>query len=277
LNPPSWHRQVIEQLSQLFEDDPDARAFVLYGSLADADIHEDFWSDVDAVVILAEDAVDRYTLSAAWLTPLGRLVGAERHQAALSSTLRVCLEGFRRFDLTFIAESALRSHMLWKRSPFPSARVVLWSRLPDLETLIASLPAPPQYQDSADNEIESMVDAFWFKASAAVTRVARNDLLVGLHLALGLAQDCLVLQMMRCDRAKKSTIHRSGGWGNDLAARFFLNGRDESGGAVLNLIRLCCEVFDSLAITILPGYSQRSPLLLPAIEAAEKVCLNRIR
>ena len=33
---PAWQAQAIEQLSRLFEGDPDARAFILSGSLAAA-------------------------------------------------------------------------------------------------------------------------------------------------------------------------------------------------------------------------------------------------
>lgn len=133
-NWPTWHARAVEQLSQLFDREPDARAFVLTGSLAAAEVKEDEWSDVDANIILADHALDRYYLSTAWLSPLGRLVGAERHEDHLANTLRVCLESCQRFDLTFIAESVLAEPSLWNRNPFQPSYVVVWSRLPDLET-----------------------------------------------------------------------------------------------------------------------------------------------
>lgn len=274
---PTWHARAVEQLSQLFDKEPDARAFVLSGSLAAAEVQEDVWSDVDAKIILANHASDRYYVSTAWLSPFGRLVGAERHENHLTRTLRVCLEGCQRFDLTFIREAALQNPSLWDRNPFHPSYVVVWSRLPDLETRIASLPLPAEYQDAPDEEIEKMVDEFWFKAAVAIAKVVRNDLLIGLHLALDLTRDSLVLQMTRRDREKRTTIHRLGGWGNELVARFAWNSQAGSGEEILNLIRLSCEVFDKLASELLPSYNQRGPLLFPSIESAKQICYARTK
>lgn len=268
----AWHIQAVEQLSQLFDKELDARAFVLSGSLADSEVQEDAWSDVDVKIILADRAWDRYYTSTAWLFSFGRFIGAERHENPLAKTLRVCLEGFRRFDLTFVVESAVQNGSVWEHDLFHPADVVLWSRLPDLETRIASLPRPTAYQDMPWEEIEILVDAFWFKAAVAITKVVRNDLLIGLHLALDLARDSLVLQMIRRDRAKQTTIHRTGGWGNELVARFALNGQADSGEEILNFIQLGCERFDELISELLPNYSPRSSLLLPAIESAKQIC-----
>ena len=212
----------------------------------------------------------RYFGSTDWLSPFGRLVGAERHEDQLAKTLRVCLEGFHRFDLAFIAEADLLKPALWDQSLFQPPHHVLWSRLPDLDTHIAALPLAQEYQDTPDEEIERMVDAFWFKASAAVAKVVRDDLLVGMHLALNLAQDCLVLQMIRRDRQARSRIHRTGGWGNELTARFSWKAQEASGEAILDLIRLSCQVFDPLAADLLPGCQPRGPLLYPGIDAAKQ-------
>lgn len=274
---PTWQAQAVDQLSQTFRQDPDAKAFILGGSLADPETQEDAWSDVDAAIILADQTVDRYYLTTAWLSPLGRLVGAERHEDHLTKTLRVCLEGLHRFDLLFIAESTLHNPSLWDRNPFHPSYVVVWSEVPDLETYIALFPAPTVYQDTPREEIEGLVDAFWLKASVAIVKVVRSDLLIGLHLALDLARDCLVLQMIRRDREKRTTIHRTGGWGNELATRIAWDGQEGAGEDALNLITRSCEVFDELASELLPGTDRRGPLLLPIIEAARQVCRGRAR
>jgi hypothetical protein len=274
---PTWHARTVEQLSQFFGKEPDVRAFVLGGSLGAAEVQEDVWSDVDAKIILADHALDRYYLSTAWLYPFGRLVGAERHENHLTKTLRVCLESFQRFDLTFIAESALQHPAFWDRNPFHPSHVVMWSKLPDLETRITSLPLPTEYQDAPPEELESMVDNFWFKAALGIVKVVRNDLLIGLHLALDLARDNLVLQMTQRDREKRIMIHRIGGWGNEFVARLSWNGEEGSGEGILNLIRLSCEIFDELASELLPSYDQRGPLLFPSIESAKQVCSGRTK
>ena len=88
-----WQAPIVEQLSQFFQREQDARAFVLTGSLADAEIQPDRWSDIDAGIVLVDGALDRYTRSTGWLRPLGQIVGLERHEHPLGRTLRVCLEG----------------------------------------------------------------------------------------------------------------------------------------------------------------------------------------
>lgn len=273
----TWHARAVEQLSQFFDKEPDARAFVLSGSLAVVEVQKDVWSDVDAKIILANHALDRYYLSTAWLYPFGRFVGAERHENHVTKTLRVCLESCQRFDLTFIAESTLQNPSLWDRNPFHPSYAVVWSKLPDLETRIASLPVPTEYQDASREEIERRVDEFWFKAALAIVKVVRNDLLIGLHLALDLARDSLVLQMTRRDREKRTTIHRIGGWGNEFVARFFWNGEEGSGEGILKLIRLSCEIFDELASELLPSYDQRGQLLFQSIESAKQICHARTK
>lgn len=270
----SWHTLAVEQLGQLFDKEPDARAFVLSGSLAARDIQEDAWSDVDATIILADRALDRYFVSTTWLNPIGRLVGAERHESGITKTLRVCLENLQRFDLTFISESALENPLLRDRNPFHPVYVVVWSKIPGLETRMASFPSPAEYQDVAREEIERMVDEFWFKAAQVLVKVVRNDLLIGLHLALDLVRDNLVLQMIQRDREKRTTIHRIGGWGNQLVTRFSWNGQEASGEEILNLTRLSCEVFDELASELLPNYEQRGRLLFPSIESAKQRCVK---
>jgi hypothetical protein len=120
-----------------------------------------------------------------------------------------------------------------------------------------------------------MADEFWFKAALAIVKVARNDLLIALHLALDLARDDLALQMIRRDQAKRTTVHRTGGWGNELITRFSWNSQEGSGEEILNLISSSCEVFDELASELLPGYTQRGPLLFPKIESAKQIYYTR--
>jgi hypothetical protein len=274
-NMPTWHVQAVEQLSQLFMKEPEAKAFVLTGSLAAPEVQEDIWSDIDAKVILADHAVSHYYLSTAWLSPFGQLIGAERYGNNITRTLRVCLEGFQRFDLTFIAESRLRNPSLWNHNPFYPSYTIIWSRLSDLKAQIDALPLPAGYQDIPAEEIERMADEFWFKAAVAIAKVVRNDLLIALHLALDLARDSLVLQMIRRDQTKRTTIHRTGAWGNEIVTHFSWNGQEGSGEEILHLIKLSGEVFDELASALLPDYTQRGPLLFPTIEAAKQICYTR--
>ncbi|MGC9394138.1 MAG: aminoglycoside 6-adenylyltransferase [Anaerolineae bacterium] len=267
----TWQTHALEQLGQYFAAEPDARAFVLTGSLAKADIEPDFWSDIDAKIILADQAIDRYYASLAWLQPFGQLIGVERHAGPSTKTLRVCLEGFQRFDLVFIPESALQSLKAEDEPLFRQPCTIIWSRLPGLEKYIAPYPASIIYEDVADATVANMADHFWFKAAVAITKVMRNDLLIGLHLALDLARDCLVLQMLRRDRALRTTIHRTGGWGNAWVEQFSWDSQECSKVKTLDLIIRSCTSFDELAAMLSPGYTARWPLLSPAIAHARNI------
>ena len=81
--------------------------------------------------------------------------------------------------------------------------------------------------------------------------------------------------MMRRDRQAGTAIHRTGGWGNELAARLFWGGRGNSAEAILDLVRSSCEIFDELAPDLLPGYNRRGPLVYPSIESARAICAAR--
>ncbi|TNM64534.1 hypothetical protein FHN55_13495 [Streptomyces sp. NP160] len=56
-------------------------------------------------------------------------------------------------------------------------------------------------------------------AALAVVKLARNDLLIGMHLALGLVQRCLVQAMVLRDRQLGTASHRVGGPFNEVVER----------------------------------------------------------
>jgi hypothetical protein len=272
----SWQSRAVEQLGQLFEDDPDARALVLTGSLADAGVEADIWSDVDMKVVLADQSVDRYYRSLTWLQPFGQLVGIERHESQFTKTLRVCLDDFKRFDFVFVSQSALHSLLSKNYNLFSQPCTVIWSRLPRLGAQIASLLLPAEHPTISDVEIERLADQFWFKAAVAITKVVRNDLLIGFHLALDLTRDCLVLQMLRRDREKGTQVHRIGGCGNELVDRFFGEDQECSPLRILNLITQSCETFDELASRLSSSYTPRGPFLLSVIGSARDACREQV-
>lgn len=267
---PSWQETAIARLSDAFKRDPAVCAVILTGSLADDAVPADFWSDVDLKVILSDDAVERYHAATDWLATFGRVVGLERHTSPLTKTLRVCLAGSQRFDFVFIPESVLQGE---SSLFYPPCRV-LWSRLPALKSHIAPQPLKAEYRAVTAADIERMADAFGFKAALAIAKVARNDGLIGMHLALDLARDCLVLQMLRRDREEGTTIHRTGGWGNDLVAHLVLDGRAPSAQKILDLIQWSCETFDDLALALAPAYAPRAADWLSALNNARMIlCL----
>jgi predicted nucleotidyltransferase len=265
-----WQQSIVSQISRILRDDPEAKAFVLIGSLAQKEVQVDEWSDVDAVVILTETALDRYFLSVEWLGSLGRPIGVERHEAGSAKTLRVCLEGLRRIDLTLVPESALADASSWEHNLLAEPYVILWSRIDGLEAKMSTLPSAQPFRDISDAEITHRADEFWSKASVAVVKVLRSDLLVAAHLVLDLVRDCLVLQMIRRDREKGTTVHRTGGFGNEIVAKLWTGGQGSSPDEMLSLLERSCLVFDELASFLWDGYEERTRHLLPAIERAKR-------
>jgi hypothetical protein len=265
----AWQDEWLAQLSALFEGDEGALALVLGGSMASADGSADDWSDVDLTIILSDAALERYYGSSTWLAGLGTVMAEDRVAHSSTKTLRVCLTPFRRLDLTFIPESALASASSWEFNPFPGACRILWSRIPDLEGLIRAIPPAKEFADAAEAQLSRMEESFWFKATLAIAKAARNDLLVALHLALDLQRDCLALQMLLRDRSLRRNVHRTGGppW-NKIVAELLTQKHTDAVQNALDIVERRCACFDALAAEVSPSHRARSPSLALAIERA---------
>lgn len=86
-------------------------------------------------------------------------------------------------------------------------------------------------------------------AALAVVRFARDDLLIGMHLALGLVQRCLVQAMVLRDRQLGTTSHRVGGPFNDVVARLDrLRRHPWTADGGMALVRDAAEAYDELAL-----------------------------
>lgn len=270
-NTDQWQSRLVRALDRQLYTDPDIRALVLVGSLADENADVDRWSDVDLLLVVAENAVERYFRSPAWLHPYGRVVGVERHRGEKSRTLRVCLTGGRRLDVVLIPDSLARELPPGDSPPSGLPHTVLWTREPNLADRLYPSPAA-EAPAVSERELERRADRFWFQAVLAMTRVARNDYLIATHLALGLVQECLVLQMIRRDQIEGTSAHRTGGWGNDLVDGFAWDPGSPRPLRILELIRQSCETFDHLASRLSPGYAPRAPLVADVMDSALETC-----
>ncbi|MEM7113404.1 MAG: aminoglycoside 6-adenylyltransferase [Chloroflexota bacterium] len=255
----SWQRELVEQFERFFAADEAVLAVVLAGSLVTGkDV--DRWSDVDLKVVLADEAIGRYFESVSWLEPFGELLGLESHEEPQVKTLRVILDRLRRVDFVFVGETVVSPTL------FPQPARILWSKLPQLSAQVGQEQVAADYRPFSASELEKIADQFWFRLGTAVCKIQRNDLLIGLHLTLDCMRDCLVLQMIRRDRAKGVTIHRFGGWGNELVAQ--IPQEPLSAAAMLALLDWCAEIFDALAADLSPTYQGRRMLLEPVSRGA---------
>jgi streptomycin adenylyltransferase len=290
-----WHHRLVAEIGEFFAQDADARAVMVSGSVADPAVMQDAWSDVDIKVILADAAVRRYFPATDWLHRYGKhdsaVIGVERHDGALSKTLRVCLENYRRLDVVLVPESSLADPSFRLRGSLLEACSIVWSRLPDLARYLTETPEPAPFVPASEGDVLAMADLFWFQAAVAIGKVVRDDLLIGAHLALDLARTCLVLQMMRRDRELGTNVHRIGGWGNEAVEMVWPKVGvsmarqpaaepnasvphpvgSRSACDILDRVERSCLTFDTLAADLAPGYTPRSMLLRPAIDAARRV------
>ncbi len=266
----TWQYVLLQQLSDSLRLDRNVKALVLVGSLADQAMEIDYWGDIDIMVVVADDAISRLFSSTDWLRVLGRILGIEHHKETQFKTLRLCLDGFRRIDMVLIPESHLTVARDLRESMIHEPYSIIWSKIPSLPEKLSVKVSKDRFKPVAEWEITTIADEFWFKASVAIAKVMRNDLLVGLHLALDLTRDCLVLQMTRRDREEKTNIHRIGGMGNEIVNRLCIEQCKYQQSEILDIVLKSCEVFDDLASDLLDNYEPGIPLVLPTIIRAKE-------
>ncbi len=263
----TWHASTLNRLTHHLAGDPDVIAVAVYGSvLRPQDLDE--WSDIDVLIVLRDGESTRFFPTTDWLQPLGKVFAKERFAGEYASTTRVCFDDLRKLDLTFTTESDLRVIDQWPHVAFAQGLRVLFSRSTDVsERLAGRFPSAP-FTPPTDRVFADMVDGFWFRAMVAVTKVARNDLVIALHLALGLLQDGCVLTMMLRDRAEGTNVHRTGGMSNEIVASFAGTAQPPTAEGILELIRASGAIFDRLAARWAQDYQPKIGPLQEAVQRA---------
>ncbi len=256
-----WQERAIEQLKALIESDESIRALILTGSCARGQEAVDTWSDVDLVMVASEGAVPRYFASTDWLAPLGQVFATDRSSKDAWFTLRVCLKDMRRLDFGITTESALQQSDGLRRLTRGAYRV-LFSRSAIVDAVLDQEIGPASTPLFSPEQFRTLTNQFWFKATLAVTKVARHDLLIGLHLALDMVRDGCVLAMVLRDRAIGTDHHRRGGPYNDVVRTLDASRYSYTAAGVLDLIEQSSMIFEHLAREWSVDYvEQRQPLI----------------
>jgi len=239
---------------------------VLAGSAGQPGEVADAWSDLDVLILVEDAALPRYYPSTDWLQELGDVWAVEQPPGGATTLVRFA--DFRRLDLVFRRRSEVSEIATWGASLLWAGHRVIFSRAPDLDAALAQFfmrPAPPPY-DAV--QFAWMVNAYWFAAAAAVYKIVRGDLLIALHLALELEQQCLVLGMMLRDRDEGTTHHRDGGGGDPYVARLRGAQQEYTATGMFRIIEVCAIEFDALAAQYKDRYAEhRHPLLRNIAEA----------
>ena len=193
--------QIVETF--LSHDQLVVESVALYGSQVNPE-HVDFWSDIDLLMVLGQDA----QLDANWvediLSSVGEILAREVFVNPPQLTHRCVLEfggAIKQVDLKLCKTSELNS-IIAQLGPIQ----ILVGKTDLTEASISSPSVPPDSQVVPNDHI----DHLWFLFFQSIKKFMREDRLIGLHLLLEVLQEFLVLKMQERDRKYQTTIHRKG-------------------------------------------------------------------
>ncbi|SDR72836.1 nucleotidyltransferase domain-containing protein [Actinopolymorpha singaporensis] len=233
----SWHSDALNRIAAAAAADRAVTQAWVYGSGASGELDE--WSDLDIGLVVAGE--DPHKIAApdwlAFLGPLWTFQCSDRDGGAL---VRAVFRDGRRVDLSAVDDPDV----------LPADR-----RRIDL-TVSEAGAAGHEGPGSDEAELPALVHQFRFTAALAVAKDARDDLLIGGHLALELPRLCLVLAMLLRDRAEDDVHHRFGGAGNDVWDHVLdlMPEQDSGRDSVLDLVDASAGLFDELAARVWPDY-----------------------
>jgi predicted nucleotidyltransferase len=257
---PGWQDAAIQDLMEWLAQNESVLALAGFGTVAQA--QQDLWSDIDLLLVVEEAAKGSFHPAIDWLAPLGELYCTNQSAHPFASVTRAVFRDFRRIDFVITTEDGLEHAEDWPGVPFWKGTRTLFSRSPRVDRVLAKTFESPQPGLMTADQFQTMANDFWFKGTLAITKVMRNDLLIALHLALEMVQDCCVLGMLLRDRSEGTAHHRHGGIGNDVVVRLDPTRQPFTALGILETLEQSAMAFDQLAARWLECYhEQRHPLL----------------
>ena len=265
----SWQEKMLDDLSSYLEADKDVLGLLLFGSFSRRESRPDTWSDIDVLVVVTDNSLNRFFPTIDWLNSFGKLYTYSQSADDFKCTTRACFENFNRIDFMITTESKAAEIRKWPDVPFYSGVRVIFSRSEVIDEIVAQKQYQQSFPTLSEEEFLKIVRDFRFKSMLAVYKVVRSDLLIGLHLALDLIRDCCVLGMLLRDRAMRTTIHKDGGAGNQLVAQLDVTRKPFTSLGILDSIKESNEVFEKLAYEWSSNYQENRQPLLDWIEQAK--------
>jgi hypothetical protein len=261
-----WQADLLGKLVSYFEPQEDVLGLFLFGSYSKPDVHFDAWSDIDLLLVVKNDRLDRFFPTVEWTKHFGALYTYDQSSDEFKCTTRTCFEDFRRVDFVITTEEKLAKIAEWSSVPFAAGARILFSR----SQVVADVSQPgnpqPKLTPVTEEQFLEMVRKFRFKSMLAVYKVVRNDLLIALHLSLDLIRDCSVLGMMLRDRKTGTNIHKEGGQGNQLVAQLQSTQKPFTSLGILDSIKESNQVFETLACEWSSDYQENFQMLFDWIE-----------
>jgi predicted nucleotidyltransferase len=260
---------MLDGLNSYFEADNDVLGLLLFGSFSRQESRPDYWSDIDVLVVVTDDSLNRFFPTTEWLNNFGKLYTHSQSADDFKCTTRACFENFNRIDFLITTKSKVAAIRKWSDVPFYSGVKVLFSRSEVLDEMVAQKQYQQKSPAVSEEQFLDMVRDFRFKSMLAVHKVVRSDLLIGLHLAQDLIRDCCVLGMMLRDRATGTNVHTHGGAGNQLVAQLEVTRKPFTSLGILDSIKESNEAFEKLAYEWSSTYKENRQPLLDWIEQAK--------
>jgi hypothetical protein len=264
-----WQESMLDNLVLYFEPNENVLGLLLFGSRSQPESCPDDWSDIDILVIVKNNRLDRFFPETAWINSFGRLYTYSQSSDDFKCTTRACFENFNRIDFVITTEGKLAEIGKWPGIPFSSGTKILFSRSKIVDEIAAQKHRQQEFSPVTPEQFLEMVRNFRFKSMLAVYKVVRNDLLIALHLAQDLVRDCSVLGMMLRDRATGTNIHKDGGIGNQLVAQLEVTQKPFTPIGILDSIKESNAIFEKLACEWASNYQENRQPLLDWIEKAK--------
>ena len=264
-----WHTDMLDKLISCFELNEDVVGLLIFGSYSKPNFHYDYWSDIDVLLIVKNDQLEKFFPTIEWLDFFGRLYTYDQSADEFKCTTRACFENFNRIDFVITTEEKLTKLDHWSSIPFSDGATILFSRSKVVDRLVRQNIHQQEFSPATEDQFLGLVRDFRFKSMLAVYKVIRHDLLIALHLTQDLIRDCCALGMLLRDRAAGTNIHQHGGIGNQLVAQLETAQQPFTSVGILDSIKASHEIFEKLACEWSTTYKENRQLFLDWIEKAK--------
>ena len=270
----NWQEGLVDEVRSRLEPNEDILGLLLFGSCSKLEPVRSEWSDIDLLVVVKDDRMDRFFPAMDWIKEFGNLYTYTQSSDEFKCTTRVCFENFNRIDFVITTEEKLARVNDWPSVPFFSGTRILLSRSAVVDEIARQRLYSHKFEPATEDQFLALVRDFRFKSMQAVFKVVRNDLLIALHLTLDLIRDCCVLEMMLRDRETGTNIHKHGGIGNLFVAELELTEKPFTAIGILDSITASNKLFENLASEWSNDYQHKRQLLQDWIEKAKLEILS---
>lgn len=241
-------KRLLSQLITILQGYGEVIAVAINGSVVRDSADE--WSDLDVIVVVTD--MKPFFPSLTWLHPIGKIFTYDQSANARRCISRIVFDDLRHVDLSFYTLEAVLKLTSEDSVSFWQGAEVVVSRSESVSEKLSATYTPPISTFSRE-DFETMANDFWFKCVLAVTKVARNDRLIAAHLVLDCWRDVMVLAMVERDLATGTTVHKTGGMGNDFVEQM-PSIPDYRASTLLSQLEEAATHFEALARRLYPDY-----------------------